>query len=327
MKLATLRDGSRDGTLVVVRGDNEVYVKADEVAATMQDALDRWDEVESHLREIASDLEAGNREGTPVEIDQLQAPLPRAYEWIDGSAYINHIVLVRKARDAEPPETLETDALVYQGGSGVLLGPTDDIEVPNLEWGCDFEAELAVVMGDTPRGVTAEEAADYIKLIVVLNDVTFRNLIPSELAKSFGFFQSKPATAFAPFAITPDELGDAWKDGRVHLPLRSVYNGEVFGEPEAGPDMHFSFFDLVEHICMTRSFTAGTILGSGTISNEDRSKGSSCLAEKRMIEKIDTGEFKTPFMSPGDTIQIEMENADGHNLFGTINQKVVEVDD
>ncbi len=326
MKLATLRDGSRDGKLVVVRGDNQVYASAEEVAPTLQDALQRWEQVESELIEIASELDSGERDGTPVEIDELDAPLPRAYEWIDGSAYINHIVLVRKARDAEPPETLETDPLVYQGGSGVLMGPTDDIEVPNLEWGCDFEAELAVILGDTPRGTTAEEAGDYVRLIVILNDVTFRNIIPDELAKSFGFFQSKPATAFAPFAVTPDELGDAWKEGRVHLPLRSVYNDEIFGEPEAGPDMHFSFFDLIEHCAMTRSFTAGTILGSGTVSNEDRSRGSSCLAEKRMIEKIDTGEFITPFMAPGDTVQIEMEDAEGNNIFGTIDQTVVEVD-
>lgn len=326
MKLATLRDGSRDGKLVVVRGDNQVYSTAEGIATTMQDALDRWDEVEPSLLELSEKLDSQELEGTAVEVDKLDAPLPRAYEWIDGSAYINHIVLVRKARDAEPPETLKTDALVYQGGSGVLMGPTDNIEVPNLDWGCDFEAEIAVIMGDTPRGVTADEVGDYVKLIVILNDVTFRNLIPAELAKSFGFFQSKPATGFAPFAVTPDELGDAWKEGRVHLPLRSIYNGDVFGEPEAGPEMHFSFFDLIEHIAMTRSFTAGTILGSGTVSNEDRSKGSSCLAEKRMIEKIDTGEFKTPFMSPGDTVQIEMKSKEGKNIFGTIDQKVVEVE-
>ena len=326
MKLATLRDGSRDGKLVVVRRDNQVYAPADGIAPTMQQALDRWDETEGKLRELAEGLENGSVDATPVDVDQLHAPLPRAYEWIDGSAYINHIVLVRKARGAEPPETLETDPLVYQGGSGEMRGPTDDIEVPNVEWGCDFEAELAVILGDTPRGTTAEEAGDYVRLIVALNDVTFRNLIPGELAKSFGFFQSKPATSFAPFAVTPDELGDAWKNGRVHLPLRSVYNGEIFGEPEAGPQMHFSFFDLIEHCCMTRGFTAGTILGSGTVSNEDRSRGSSCLAEKRMIEKIDTGEFHTPFMSPGDTVQIEMEDEEGNNIFGTIDQEVVGVD-
>lgn len=326
MKLATLRDGSRDGILVVVDSNNDVYATAEGIAPTMQDALDRWDDVEPKLRQLGEELDSGERDGTPVDVDELSAPLPRAYEWIDGSAYINHIVLVRKARGAEPPETLETDPLVYQGGSGDLKGPTADIEVPDTEWGCDFEAELAVVLGDTPRGTTADEAGDYVRLVVALNDVTFRNLIPDELEKSFGFFQSKPATSFAPFAVTPDELGDAWRDGRLHRPLRSIYNGEVFGEPEAGPEMHFSFFDLIEHCCKTRSFTAGTILGSGTISNEDRSRGSSCLAEQRMIEKIDTGEFETPFMSPGDTIQIEMEDADGHNIFGTIEQTVVDVD-
>ncbi len=322
MKLATLNNGTRDGRLIVVSSNNELYAEPD-LVPTMQSALDRWDEVEPRLRKIAEELDNGEREGKKVDVTKLHAPLPRAYEWIDGSAYINHIVLVRKARDAEPPETLETDPLVYQGGSGVLLGATHDIEVPNVEWGCDFEAEIAVILGDTPRGTTAKEAAEHVKLVVILNDVTFRNLIPGELAKSFGFFQSKPATAFCPFAVTPDVLGDAWKDGRLHLPLKSVYNGEVFGEPDAGPEMHFSFFDLIEHVCKTRAFTAGTILGSGTISNEDRSKGSSCLAEKRMIEKIDTGEFKTPFMSPGDTVQIEMKDEEGNNIFGTIDQKVV----
>ena len=326
MKLATLRDDTRDGTLVVVSGDNQTYLPAEGIAPTMQDALDRWDEVAPELQALAKKLNKGDVDGKPVDVSALSAPLPRAYEWIDGSAYINHIVLVRKARDAEPPETLETDPLVYQGGSGVLLGPTDNIEVPNQEWGADFEAELAVVLGDTPRGTTAEQAGDYVRLVVALNDITFRSLIPGELAKSFGFFQSKPATAFAPFAVTPDELGDAWKDGRVHLPLRSVYNGDLFGEPDAGPEMHFSFLDLIAHCAKTRSFTAGTILGSGTVSNEDRSKGSSCLAEKRMIEKIDTGEFKTPFMSPGDTVQIEMLDGEGKNIFGTIDQEVVETD-
>ena len=323
MKLGTLQDGTRDGTLVVVRGDNQVYAPADDIASTMQDALDRWDEVVGPLNELAEQLESGDLDGQTVDVSQFHAPLPRAYEWIDGSAYINHIVLVRKTRGAEPPETLETDPLVYQGGSGDMKGPTDDIEVPDVQWGCDFEAELAVVMGDTPRGTTAEQAGEYVRLVVALNDVTFRNLIPDELAKSFGFFQSKPATSFAPFAVTPDELGDAWKNGRVHRPLRSIYNDEIFGEPHAGPEMHFSFFDLIEHCCMTRSFTAGTILGSGTVSNEDRSRGSSCLAEQRMIEKIDTGEFKTPFMSPGDTVRIEMEDDEGNNIFGTIDQTVV----
>ena len=322
MKLATLRDDTRDGRLIVVNRDGSRYVLADEIAPTMQAALDRWDEVEPKLRELADQLEGDDLEGLALDTTQLHAPLPRAYEWIDGSAYINHIVLVRKARGAEPPETLETDALVYQGGSGVLLGPTDTIEVPNLEWGADFEAEIVVVLGDTPRGVKAEEAGEHVKLVMLANDITFRNLIPAELAKSFGFFQSKPATAFSPFALTPDELGDDWKEGRLHLPLRTDYNGERFGDPEAGPEMHFSFFDLIEHITRTRAFTAGTLLGSGTISNEDRERGSSCLAEKRMIEKIDTGEFETPFMKDGDTVHIRMLDEDGHNLFGSIQQQV-----
>ena len=323
MKLATLRDGTRDGSLIVVKSDGSAYASATDIAPTMQAALDQWDEVEPKLQARAAALEAGEVEGQPVDTTKLHSPLPRAYEWIDGSAYINHIVLVRKARNAEPPATLETDPLVYQGGSGVLLGPTEDIRVPNFDWGVDFEAEVAVILGDTPRGVSREEAGEHVKLIMLVNDVTFRNLIPAELAKSFGFFQSKPATAFAPFAVTPDELGDAWKEGRIHLPLLTDYNGEKFGDPDAGPEMHFSFLDLIAHVAKTRSFTAGTILGSGTISNEDRSRGSSCLAEKRMLEKIDSGEFVTPFMKAGDTVHIRMLDADGNNIFGSIEQKVV----
>lgn len=323
MKLATLRDGTRDGSLIVVKRDGSAYALAADIAPTMQAALDQWDEVEPKLQSLAAALESGEVEGQPVDTTKLHSPLPRAYEWIDGSAYINHIVLVRKARNAEPPATLETDPLVYQGGSGVLLGPTEDIRVPNFDWGVDFEAEVAVILGDTPRGVSKEEAGDHVKLIMIVNDVTFRNLIPAELAKSFGFFQSKPATAFAPFAVTPDELGDAWKEGRVHLPLLTDYNGEKFGDPDAGPEMHFSFFDLIAHVAKTRAFTAGTILGSGTISNEDRSRGSSCLAEKRMLEKIDSGEFVTPFMKDGDTVHIRMLDKDGNNIFGSIEQKVV----
>lgn len=323
MKLATLRDGTRDGSLIVVKSDGSAYASATDIAPTMQAALDQWDEVEPKLQARAAALEAGEVEGQPVDTTKLHSPLPRAYEWIDGSAYINHIVLVRKARNAEPPATLETDPLVYQGGSGVLLGPTEDIRVPNFDWGVDFEAEVAVILGDTPRGVSKEEAGEHVKLIMLVNDVTFRNLIPAELAKSFGFFQSKPATAFAPFAVTPDELGDAWKEGRIHLPLLTDYNGEKFGDPDAGPEMHFSFLDLIAHVAKTRSFTAGTILGSGTISNEDRSRGSSCLAEKRMLEKIDSGEFVTPFMKAGDTVHIRMLDADGNNIFGSIEQKVV----
>lgn len=323
MKLATLRNGTRDGALIVVRRDGEVYAPADDIAPTMQAALDQWDEVEPKLRQRAEALEAGSIEHVTLDPTKLHSPLPRAYEWIDGSAYINHIVLVRKARGAEPPETLETDPLVYQGGSGVLLGPTEDVPLVNGDWGLDFEAEVAVVLGDTPIGVKAEDADQHVKLVMLVNDLTWRNIIPAELAKSFGFFQSKPATAFSPFAVTPDELGDAWQEGRIHLPLKTYYNDTLFGDPEAGPAMHFSFRDLIQHVTKTRAYTAGTILGSGTVSNEDRSRGSSCLAEKRMIEKIDTGEFVTPFMKVGDTVRIEMHDAAGNNIFGTIAQKVV----
>lgn len=324
MKLGTLQDGTRDGRLVVVKRDNSVYTPADGVAKSMQEALDNWDEAEPKLQGLFEKLQSGDIAGEPVDLDKFHSPLPRAFEWIDGSAYINHIVLVRKARDAEPPETLETDALVYQGGSGHFLAPTQEIPLPNEDWGLDFEAEIAVVMGDTPRGVKAEDAGEHVKLLMGVNDNTFRNLIPGELAKSFGFFQSKPATTFSPFAVTPDELGNKWKDGRVHLPMLTDYNGEFFGNPDAGPEMHFSFFDLIEHVTKTRSFTAGTILGSGTVSNKDQSKGSSCLSEKRMIEKIETGEFKTPYMKDGDTVEIKMLDEDGNNIFGTISQKVVE---
>lgn len=326
MKLATLRDETRDGKLIVVKKDGSAYALATEIAPTMQAALDTWDVSEPKLLELAAGVEAGTVETTALDIADLHAPLPRAYEWIDGSAYINHIVLVRKARGAEPPATLETDPLVYQGGSGVLLAPTDDIVVPDYNWGADFEAEIVVILGDTPRGVQGEEAEQHIKLVMLANDVTFRNLIPPELAKSFGFFQSKPATAFSPFAVTPDELGDNWVKGRLNLPLLTDYNDEFFGDPDAGPEMHFSFHDLISHITKTRAFTAGTIVGSGTISNDDRSRGSSCLAEQRMLEKIDSGEFVTPFMKDGDTVHIRMLDADGNNIFGSIKQKVVVLD-
>lgn len=297
--------------------------RAHDVAPTLQAALDDWQRAEPALLELSKALDAGDEPGEALELDKLHAPLPRAYEWVDGSAYINHVILVRKARGAEPPATLETDPLVYQGGSGVLLGPRQDIELPDESWGLDFESEVCVILGDTPRGTTADHAAPYIKLLMLANDITYRGLIPNELAKGFGFFNGKPATAFSPFAITPDELGDVWRDGRVHLPLVTRYNGEVAGNPEAGPEMHFSFFDLIAHITKTRAFTAGTILGSGTVSNADRSKGISCLAEKRMIETIDSGKPTTPFMKVGDTVEIEMKDPSGRNLFGTISQKVV----
>jgi fumarylacetoacetate (FAA) hydrolase len=323
MKLATLRDGTRDGALVVVRRDNSAFVPAEGIAPTLQAALDDWENAEPRLRALSGELEAGTVEARPLDVEQVHAPLPRAYEWIDGSAYLNHVRLVRKARGAEPPPTLETDPLVYQGGSGVLLGPHDDLVLPDVSWGLDFESEVCVVLGDTPIGTRAADAERCVRLILLCNDVSLRNLIPGELAKGFGFFQSKPATAFAPFAVTPDELGEAWREGRVHLRVRTIYNHQLVGDTDAGPEMHFSFFELIEHIARTRSFTAGTILGSGTVSNEDRARGISCLAERRMIETIETGAPKTAFMKPGDHLEIDMPGSDGVSVCGRIRQRVV----
>jgi fumarylacetoacetate (FAA) hydrolase len=324
MKLATLRDGSRDGRLFVVSADGTRALPASEIAPSLQAALDDWARAEPLLRERADVL---NRSSVPGEItvdpEKLLAPLPRAYEWIDGSAYINHVILVRKARGAEPPATLRTDPLVYQGGSGHFLGPREPIAHFSDEWGIDFEAEVAVVVDDVPMGTTAADAARHIKLLMLVNDVTLRNIVPAELEKGFGFFVSKPATAFSPFAVTPDELGGAWRDGRVHLPLRTTWNGKRFGDPDAGPEMHFSFADLIAHAARTRQLTAGTIIGSGTVSNADPARGASCIAEIRMREKIATGQFCTPYMRFGDAVEIEMFGPDGRSLFGAIRQKVV----
>src|SRR4051812_10362891 len=295
MKLATLRDGSRDGRLLVVRKDGEAGAASPDAWPTLQRALDDWEAAEPALRAIADKLDAGALDATPVDPHRLGAPLPRAYEWIDGSAFLNHVILVRKARGAVPPPTLESDPLIYQGGSGDLLGPRDPIELHDPAWGLDYESEVCVVLGDVPIGTKSADAAKHVRLVMLANDCTLRNLVPDELAKSFGFFQSKPATAFSPWAVTPDELGESWKDGRAHVRVRSTYNGDVIGDCDAGPEMHFSFHDLIQHIAKTRRFCAGTILGSGTVSNADRTRGVSCLAERRMIEIIDTGKPTTPF--------------------------------
>ncbi len=321
MKLGTLDNQTRDGRLVVVSSDNKRQMLA-ESAETLQSALDDWASVSPKLQKQFEHLESNQDAGEPVDEAKMHSPLPRAYEWIDGSAYINHIVLVRKARGAEPPETLRTEPLVYQGGSSVFLRPTQDIRFPTADWGIDFESEVAVIMGDTPMGTKASEASKYIKLVMICNDVSLRNLIPGELKKGFGFFNSKPSSAFSPLCVTPESLGDAWKDGRLHLNMLTDYNGSKFGDPNAGPEMFFGFNELVEHVCRSRAISAGTIIGSGTVSNEDRSRGSSCLAEKRMIEKIDSGEFKTPFMQDGHTVKIRVNDASGQNIFGTIEQKV-----
>ncbi|MEZ4361939.1 MAG: fumarylacetoacetate hydrolase family protein [Kofleriaceae bacterium] len=322
MKLATLRDGTRDGRLLVVRRDGEAAAPSPDTWPTMQRALDEWPRAEPALRRLAAELDSGAVAGDPVDPARLAAPLPRAYEWVDGSAYLNHVILVRKARGAEPPATLTTDPLVYQGGSSDLMGPRDPIPLPDPAWGLDYESEVCVILGDVPQGTTAEQAAPYVRLVTICNDCTLRNLVPAELAKSFGFFQSKPATAFAPFAITPDELGDAWRGGRAHLEVRSTYNGDTIGRCQAGPEMHFSFYELIAHIAKTRRFGAGTILGSGTVSNAERSRGISCLAEARMIETIEQGAPKTPFMKLGDTIRIEGVLDGGERPFGAIEQVV-----
>jgi fumarylacetoacetate (FAA) hydrolase len=322
MKLATLRDGTRDGRLIVVRRDGTLGVPAPSPWTCLQRALDDWDAAEPVLRALSDQLAIGAVDGAAIDPTALLAPLPRAYEWVDGSAYLNHVILVRKARGAEPPPTLTTDPLVYQGGSSDMLGPRDPIELPDASWGLDYESEVAVVLGDTPLGTTAANAGRFVRLLMVVNDVTLRNLVPNELAKSFGFFQSKPATAFAPFAITPDELGGAWSDGRLAARVQSTYNGVRIGDCDSGPEMHFSFHDLIAHLCKTRRYTAGTIVGSGTVSNADRSRGISCLAEARMIETIEHGAPKTPFMQVGDRIQIEAVLADGTSPFGQIDQRV-----
>lgn len=325
MRLATIRDGTRDGRLCVVRRDGAACADARTAAPTLQAALDDWQRCEPLLRRVAEDLDGGRVPGEPVDPRRFHAPLPRAYEWVDGSAYLNHVRLVRRARGAEPPPTLETEPLVYQGGSGVLLGPGDDIPLPDEAWGLDFEGEVCAILGDVPQGTRAAEAGRHVRLLCLANDLTCRNLVEGELAKGFGFFQSKPATAFSPFAATPDELGRAWDQGRVHLRVRVTWNGELVGDCHAGPEMHFSFFDLVAHLARTRSFTAGTILGSGTVSNQDPSRGVTCLQERRVREILSGPErtARTRFLRPGDTVEIDMLDGQGRSVFGRIAQRVV----
>ncbi len=323
MKLATFNDGTRDGRLLVVSRDGTRAAHATDIAPTLQAALDDWNTTRPKLQALFEALEAGREAGFALDVTTLLAPLPRAYEWIDGSAYINHIVLVRKARGAEPPATLLTDPLVYQGGSGAFLAPTAPIPHFDEGYGIDFESEICVVTGDVPMGTRAGEAAGHVQLLMLANDVTLRNLVPPELEKGFGFFVSKPATAFSPFAVTPDELGAAWREGRVHRRLRTTWNGALFGDTDAGPDMHFGFFELLEHVTKTRRLTAGTIIGSGTVSNPDEARGASCIAEKRTREKIATGNITTPFMRFGDTVRIEMLDDAGRSIFGAIDQRVV----
>ena len=323
MKLATYQDGSRDGQLVVVSRDLSTAHYASGIATRLQQVLDDWNFLSPQLEDLYLTLNHGKaRHAFAFEPRQCMAPLPRAFQWADGSAFINHVELVRQARSAEVPDSFYTDPLMYQGGSDDFLGPTDDIVVPDEAFGIDFEAELAVITGDVPMGSSADAALEGIRLLMLANDVSLRNLIPDELAKGFGFFQSKPATAFSPVAVTPDELGGAWRGGRVHLNLESVWNGRRVGLCDAGQEMTFHFGQLIAHICKTRNVRAGSIVGSGTVSNKDWSRGYSCIAEKRAIETIESGAPKTEFMRYGDTIRIEMKGTDGASVFGAIEQKV-----
>lgn len=330
MKLASLNKG-RDGELVVVSRDLERCLPGAEVAPTLQAALDNWDAVAPKLEAIAERL--ANGEGDTFHEDGCASPLPRAFQWADGSAYINHVELVRKARGAEVPASFYSDPLMYQGGSDSFIGPFEPILAASEDWGIDFEAEVAVVTGDVPMGVDAADAAGYIRLVMLVNDVSLRNLIPAELAKGFGFFQAKPSSAFSPIAVTPDELGDAWQDAKLHLPLLSFLNDQPFGKPEAGIDMTFDFGQLIAHAAKTRPLEAGSIIGSGTVSNKldggpgkpvaDGGVGYSCIAELRMIETIQSGQAETSFMSFGDRVRIEMKDRDGASIFGAIDQEVV----
>jgi len=325
MKLGSLKSKDLDGQLVVVSKDNQKYCDASEIVPSLRLAIENWKQFEAPLARLSEQLEAGQcAKAKAVNQEDFHSPLPRTFQWMDGSAYIQHVILVRKARGAEPPETLRTVPLMYQGSGDNFLAPRQDIPCISTDHGVDFEGEVGVILDNVPMGVTAEQAAQYIRLFVIINDVSLRGLIPAELKQGFGFLQGKPSSAFAPFALTPDELGSAWKDERIHLPLESKLNGQFYGNPDAGA-MFFTFGQLIAHAAKTRNLTAGTIIGSGTVSNEDQARGSSCLAEKRMLEMIKYGEIKTPFMKPGDEIQIEMKNAKGENLFGTIKQKVVQV--
>ena len=324
MKLATLRDGTRDGRLVLVSRDLTRAVAAAPIAARMQEALDAWSDYAPRLRPLADSLEADRAPGAfAFDPGAAMAPLPRAYHWADGSAYVNHVELVRKARGAEMPASFWTDPLVYQGGSDDLMGAHDDVPVSSEEFGIDLEAEVAVITDDVPMGISAAAAGGHILLLMLVNDWSLRNLIPGELAKSFGFYQSKPATAFSPVAVTPDELGSAWDGGRVHRPLDSLVNGALLGRPDAGTDMTFDFPALIAHLARTRRLGAGSIVGSGTVSNYDRSRGSSCLAERRMLEQIDLGRPVTPFLRFGDRVRIEMFDEAGRSIFGAIDQRIV----
>ncbi|GGA10083.1 fumarylacetoacetate hydrolase family protein [Dyella caseinilytica] len=323
MKLGSLKEGGRDGTLIVVSRDLKHAVKATGIAATLQAALDDWSNTAPRLNALYEELNAGKAAGAfTLEMSALASPLPRAYEFVDGSAYLPHVARVRRARGAEIPESFYVDPLMYQATSAGFLGPRDPVVVPSEDYGIDLEAEVVVITDDVPMAVTPEQAATHIQLVGLVNDVSLRGLIPAELAKGFGFLQSKPRSALSPVFVTPDELGDAWQDEKLHLPMRTWLNGKWFGEAECGVDMQFNFAQLVAHAAKTRPLTAGTLVGSGTIANEDTSKGASCLAEQRTVEALRDGKPSTPFLKFGDTLRIEIIDKQGASIFGAIEQVV-----
>lgn len=325
MKLGSLKQGGRDGSLIVVSRDLSKAIHVDYIVKTLQEAIEDWDKYAPLLEDTYKKLNAGTVDQGKVlnfnELD-LASPLPRSYQWADGSAYLNHVELVRKARGAEMPPSFLEDPLMYQGGSDVFIGPNDPIYIENEEWGIDFEGEVAVITDDVPMGCPEDDAYSHIKLVMLCNDVSLRGLIPNEISKGFGFFHGKPASSFSPVAVTADELGEAWNDAKVHLPLNVTYNDKIFGQANAGQDMQFNFAQLIAHASKSRYLSAGTIIGSGTVSNFDMSIGHSCLAEARMVEKIKEGVIKTSFMSFGDKIKIEMLDANGQSIFGSIDQAV-----
>jgi fumarylacetoacetate (FAA) hydrolase len=322
MKLASLKQG-RDGKLIVVSRDLSRAIAADGIAPTVQAAMDTWERSAPRLEKVYRELNEGSPIGSfSFRPSDCASPLPRAYQWADGSAYVTHVELVRKARGVVMPESFWTDPLMYQGGSDSFIGPEDDIQAADEAWGIDMEGEVAAITGDVPMGVSPAQAAAHVRLLMLVNDVSLRNLIPKELEKGFGFFQSKPASAFSPVAVTPEELGTHWREGKVHLPLLVDLNGQRFGSPNAGVDMTFSFFQLIAHAAKTRDLEAGSIVGSGTVSNTDRSCGSACIAERRMLETIASGKPDTPFLRFGDRVRIEMKLPDGRSVFGAIDQAV-----
>src|SRR5690348_9761936 len=325
MKLASLKEGGRDGTLIVVSRDLTRAVKARAIAPTLQAALDDWSNAAPRLNALSDELNAGHAgDAFALDMGDLAAPLPRAYEFVDGSAYLPHVERVRRARGAEVPASFYTDPLMYQATSAGFLGPRDPVVVPSEEFGIDLEAEVIVVTDDVPMGATPAQASEHIQLVGLVNDVSLRGLIPGELAKGFGFLQSKPRSALSPVLVTPDELGDAWQGEKLHLPMRTWLNGQWFGEAECGVDMQFSFAQLVAHAAKTRPLTAGTLVGSGTIANQDTSKGASCLAEQRTVETLRDGKPSTPFLKYGDTLRIEITDAAGHSVFGAIEQTIAQ---